>query len=676
MSEGQMLVQMLVGAPLASAIPMSSSGTSAAVGQQDAEVFADVLRSVAPDSSIAITQGEVEEKVLLAGLSPANKTGLFMLQPDMAPVTMAEVFSMGNQGKSAPCADAPAVEESPEQPERKEVQSPQNVDISATVAQMMQALQQINGRTPDPTHAAEDTTEIMSAAGISTELIAPQSAVPVVTGRISSDVQAPSISQNSGADEKAAFASQKAVKAETGVSFRNVREPAIQQNAMACAPAQQEAIPVSETITPVKKPAVDNTATLNASVQEPLQNGVRVTSGIPVLNNSPDPSIQQNAGVNDAIQRATLPQTAQAIVNATAPKVNAGQIPVPNVLPEMQVAALTAVSAPLESEQKNTSEALNATSGSLVSQAEPKSAKSLGRPALEAYFQTSVAPSGNSVVDTSLTGQEVNPPTMVDAAVRSPHPLLAGQFAVDGKRSNHQAGHEVKSPQPDTADIIDEMEFRRGNVTAVAVKQAMASTSGESSSQDGNGPADQQTGVQDVLIPVHQLKAERTAAASGASGVAVREVDRANVMEQVVSQVREHVAGRDFKNGAEQVVIRLSPENLGELKLNLRMENQFLRVEIVAENSMVRDTLIKHSDALKETLARQNITMESFDVSTGSNKSGTSPQGHGEWQELTRQQQHAAWNASRGYRVSETTELSRAPLYQVSSEHSMVDVHF
>jgi len=101
MSEGQMLVQMLVATPLASAIPMSATGMSATAAGLDAEVFADVLRSVSPDSTSTLTQGEVAEKVLQAGLSSANGTGLFMLQPDMAPVTMAAVFGMGDQGKPA-----------------------------------------------------------------------------------------------------------------------------------------------------------------------------------------------------------------------------------------------------------------------------------------------------------------------------------------------------------------------------------------------------------------------------------------------------------------------------------------------------------------------------------------------------------------------------------------------
>jgi flagellar hook-length control protein FliK len=125
-------------------------------------------------------------------------------------------------------------------------------------------------------------------------------------------------------------------------------------------------------------------------------------------------------------------------------------------------------------------------------------------------------------------------------------------------------------------------------------------------------------------------------------------------------------------------VIRLSPENLGELKMNLRMENQCLKVEIVAETPLVRDALMKHADSLKESLARQNITMESFDVSTGSNKYGSASQGQGQgdWRELARQRQSNAWVSAGGYRLDTVPDVPLKPLYHASATHSMVDVHF
>ena len=62
------------------------------------------------------------------------------------------------------------------------------------------------------------------------------------------------------------------------------------------------------------------------------------------------------------------------------------------------------------------------------------------------------------------------------------------------------------------------------------------------------------------------------------------------------------------------ITLKLHPEELGELKINMRMEDQHLKVEITTQNQSVKDALMQNLDILKETLSRQNISMERFDV--------------------------------------------------------------
>lgn len=89
--------------------------------------------------------------------------------------------------------------------------------------------------------------------------------------------------------------------------------------------------------------------------------------------------------------------------------------------------------------------------------------------------------------------------------------------------------------------------------------------------------------------------------------------------EQVVRQVAERLSTQPLKQGSDQISLKLAPEHLGNLQLNLRMEDQRLRIEVVAEQRAVRDALLTQVEELRETLARQNITMDSFDVTTGGN---------------------------------------------------------
>jgi flagellar hook-length control protein FliK len=90
---------------------------------------------------------------------------------------------------------------------------------------------------------------------------------------------------------------------------------------------------------------------------------------------------------------------------------------------------------------------------------------------------------------------------------------------------------------------------------------------------------------------------------------------RVPLAEQIHNQIREKLDARDNGSNNGRITLRLHPEELGELKINMRMEDQRLKVEIVTENQSVKDALMQNLDTLKETLSRQNIAMDRFNVS-------------------------------------------------------------
>ena len=148
------------------------------------------------------------------------------------------------------------------------------------------------------------------------------------------------------------------------------------------------------------------------------------------------------------------------------------------------------------------------------------------------------------------------------------------------------------------------------------------------------------------------------------------------VPEQIVQQVKEHLQLHDVKPGSQQITLTLSPDSLGELKMNLNLQGQKLSVEIVTENRSVRDVIIQHTDALKESLARQNITMESFDVTTGGKGSGNQGQNQNAWRELAQQQQQQSWVSPRGYQVAQADLPTGQATYQRAQGQSMLDIHY
>ena len=150
---------------------------------------------------------------------------------------------------------------------------------------------------------------------------------------------------------------------------------------------------------------------------------------------------------------------------------------------------------------------------------------------------------------------------------------------------------------------------------------------------------------------------------------AVSEPSRPVSHEQILSQVREKLAGQRSNGDSSRITMRLNPEQLGELQVNMKMENQRLKVEIIAENQTVKEALMQNMDSLKETLSRQNIAMERFNVLTGGG--GGSGESYRDWRHTGQNAQPNPFMRFSGF--SEDTSESNIS-YLDSAENSMVDL--
>lgn len=146
--------------------------------------------------------------------------------------------------------------------------------------------------------------------------------------------------------------------------------------------------------------------------------------------------------------------------------------------------------------------------------------------------------------------------------------------------------------------------------------------------------------------------------------------------QHVARQLVERLSSHDIKPGSDQISLKLSPEHLGNVQLNLRMEEQGLKLEIIAEHRGVREALLRQGDELRETLARQNIRIDSFEVSTGS-LGGQSQQQHREWRQMNPEQRiyHAQYaSAARG--SGAVQESLQTVQYFTPQYQSTIDVRF
>lgn len=142
--------------------------------------------------------------------------------------------------------------------------------------------------------------------------------------------------------------------------------------------------------------------------------------------------------------------------------------------------------------------------------------------------------------------------------------------------------------------------------------------------------------------------------------------------EHIMAQVKEKLAAIDSRSGNGQVILKLHPEGLGELKINVQMVDQRLKVEVVAQNPLVKEALMQNLDTLKETLSRQNIAMEKFDVSTGGGQGFDQAYREGRQTVYDRHQTPYVRYSPAGDETEEETVVS----YGRPQENSLVDVRF
>ncbi|MBX3424338.1 MAG: flagellar hook-length control protein FliK [Pirellulales bacterium] len=85
-------------------------------------------------------------------------------------------------------------------------------------------------------------------------------------------------------------------------------------------------------------------------------------------------------------------------------------------------------------------------------------------------------------------------------------------------------------------------------------------------------------------------------------------VDRARFVQRVSGAIRT-AEGRDG-----QVRVRLSPPELGSLRIELKVQQGVMHASIEAETTTARNLLLDNLPALRDRLAEQNIRVERFDV--------------------------------------------------------------
>jgi flagellar hook-length control protein FliK len=148
--------------------------------------------------------------------------------------------------------------------------------------------------------------------------------------------------------------------------------------------------------------------------------------------------------------------------------------------------------------------------------------------------------------------------------------------------------------------------------------------------KDGAAPAIDGVAAKSSSQPVGQAAAGSSAPAKGTagaqstvpstSGSAAGEVDRVRFLQRVSSAFQ----AADEQGG--QIKLRLSPPDLGSMRLELTVRDGVMTAHVQTETDAARTMLLDHLPQLRDRLADHNIKIDQFDVELMSQSRGGTPQ--------------------------------------------------
>ncbi|MEX2170848.1 MAG: flagellar hook-length control protein FliK [Pirellulales bacterium] len=234
------------------------------------------------------------------------------------------------------------------------------------------------------------------------------------------------------------------------------------------------------------------------------------------------------------------------------------------------------------------------------------------------------------------------PSTQAETAVPAAHAEVSGKAEPDKKPSQSRAatpppateiGKLAQSPQqPPLSLRVDAAVLSQ----AATIESAPRVEPASSELPTADTPSSETAAPRDVENPG---LLQRPAASRVALGL--RSESSSTDMESRVDAARfvGRVAGafRVAQDRGGVLQLRLSPPELGSIKLELLVESGSLTARIEAETPSARKVLLDNLPALRERLAQQDIRVERFDVDVRRDGAGGQP----DWQAGERQEQRS-----------------------------------
>jgi flagellar hook-length control protein FliK len=187
----------------------------------------------------------------------------------------------------------------------------------------------------------------------------------------------------------------------------------------------------------------------------------------------------------------------------------------------------------------------------------------------------------------------VRQPQSLDNTILADNPSASSE---DGAARFRDSARSHSLQRNDTAQV-DENEWR-GNQVA------------DSSKSSSVEPGRSQATVQDVARPEIAAKSSTIQAQSAPR---VAEFTDKQLSTSVMDQIVDKASLRSI-GGRSEIQIRLKPEFLGNVQMNIATDNNQLVVRVVTDQVVVKDIIETQLHQLKAELQNQGLTIEKFDV--------------------------------------------------------------
>jgi len=183
-------------------------------------------------------------------------------------------------------------------------------------------------------------------------------------------------------------------------------------------------------------------------------------------------------------------------------------------------------------------------------------------------------------------------------------PEIAEAVSANGQIVDSESEKPGLTPGTDRQSVLSELaELKLKNTVLSGIEKDAPSAEGQSEQKEGLDR------LMKLITPLDQLQQgwHQTGTRSSSSTAFYR-----SDMQGMIEQLNQVI--RLYNSGQKEIRFQLEPEELGKVRLNLRVIEGEVAARLTVESQFVRDYLEQNLSNLKNNLSRQGLDLQQFEI--------------------------------------------------------------